>query len=612
MQQGDYSLAEQELERVASESNSKLLRNRSRYMLAEIAMRRGSTFGALDQLKRLDGGGRSMRSLIHFKTGMLFFKQQDFENALKELAMVENIISDADMDELGMPDNMKYTADFTSGICLKNTGKIENAKNHYKKMIDNNAYFKKYGEIYNEIAACEYESGATEQAEEIYNKVIKEFDKTRAAANALYQLGIIYEKKPGGLSQAFNYYRKAQTMVKECEETILARERLKNLRMIRFLTTPKDSILADSGFTAADSALADTISNLSPSERHFRIAETYLYQLSNGDSAINHYATISLLDTLTDTSSNLSMLKMKAAYAEAWILDNLLGKKEKAEQLYKSILATYPSTETAKAAARAIKLSEEMYLTRDDSLAMAFMKAETLYYVAGSCRAAYDAFMNIGKSWPNDTAWAAKAYLAGGWIAEDCLFDTTLAIRAYTIIDTAYSKTEQALFAKRKLKGRKDNPKVEFAVSKPGSVDPNLQNKIDSIAPGTVVEEKPDEDAWVKLDGVSSDMGGLEGKRSSDEISKVIKPVITALDEIYINLVDEGLKQEGIISIVVQIRSTGEIGKIKIDKGIIDDKILCTQIESLLQQLQFPEAPSDIMVKIRIKFINNAKQTDDL
>ncbi|MBL8026431.1 MAG: tetratricopeptide repeat protein, partial [Fibrobacteres bacterium] len=83
MQQGDYALAEKELERVAIEGKSRSLKNRARYMLAEIAMKRGSTFGALDELKKLEGGGRAMSSLIHFKTGMLFYKQKDFDNAFK-------------------------------------------------------------------------------------------------------------------------------------------------------------------------------------------------------------------------------------------------------------------------------------------------------------------------------------------------------------------------------------------------------------------------------------------------------------------------------------------------------------------------------------------------
>ncbi|MBL8029297.1 MAG: tetratricopeptide repeat protein, partial [Fibrobacteres bacterium] len=487
--------------------------------------------------------------------------------------------------------DMKYTADFTAGQCLKSSMKYKEAKDYYYKLIDNNAYFKKYGDIYNEIADCDYEAGSDSLAEALYKKVTKDYDRTRAAALAYYRLGLIYGKRAGGLSQAFNYFRKAQSVAGECPEAVLAREKLNNLRLIRFLTTPKDSVLTDSGFTSADSALADSISKLSPSARHFRIAEAYLYQLNDPDSAVNHYRAIDLIDTSDDTTRALKNYKMKAIYATAWIMDNLKKNSKEAEDAYKEVIERYPATEIAKASAMALKLSESQYLTGDDSLAQKFTHAETLYYNAGKCKEAYNEFVDIFKFRPTDTIWSAKALLAAGWVAEDCLNDSTLAIKAYTTLDTAFPKTEQAQFAKRKLKGRKEAVQTEITVSRPGSASASeAGQKGDSTGiTGVKAEEKPNEDAWVTFDGASTDAGELKGKRSSDAIGKAMKPLIDALDETYIDLIDEGLKQEGVLTIGLLIKSTGEITKVRPENGEINDKVLIEQTRTMLDQMQFDE-----------------------
>ncbi len=607
LKQGDYPSAEQELEKVAVRAPSKTLRNRAAYMLAEIAMLRGSSFGALDQLKRLDGSSRAMQSLIRFKIGTLLYKQRDFEGAHKAFVKVEAIAQNRDMDELGMPDNMKYTADFNAGLCLKQLNRLVEARVHFSSLINNNAYFKRFGEIYNEVADCYFLMGNDTLAEEIYHKVVHDYDKSRAAATAYYRLGLMYEKRNDGLSNAFSYYRKAQSVAGQCEEALFAKERLQNLRLIRFLTADRETFFADSGFTRADTLLMDSIGKLSVSEKHFRIAETYLYLLDNVDSALHYYTVVSNMDSIIDSTDSCLPLKMKSHFARAWLLDNIIGKKEEAALIYQALIETYAGTEYARAAANTIGLKYEI---RADSLRSSFLSAESLFYNVRDCAAAYRAFFKIATNYYTDSLWAAKALLAAGWCADECLSDSSLAIAAYSLLDSLYSKTPHAEFARKKLYGRKEKLIGEFAVQKPGTTlnakDNELLRRADSLSGGKSVAEMEDEEAWVKIDAIVSTGVTLEGKRTETELKLALVPAINALDEIYINMVDEGLKQEGVLSAVVTIKSSGEIGRIRFEKGGINDQPLLVQVESLLAATQFVESPFDVTVTIKIRFKNNA------
>jgi len=108
----------------------------------------------------------------------------------------------------------------------------------------------------------------------------------------------------------------------------------------------------------------------------------------------------------------------------------------------------------------------------------------------------------------------------------------------------------------------------------------------------------------------------MEGKRSEQIIRKELKPAIEAIDETYINLVDDGLKQEGDLTVRVTIKSTGEISKVKSDKSDtgLNDKTLIEETENMLLGMEFEEgAKEDLVLEIRLNFKRKVmSKSDDL
>lgn len=606
-EQQDYPKAETELENVASNAPARALRTKARYMLAEISLLKGSSFQAIDQLKKMEGGSRAFNSLINYKMGNLLFMQKEYKEAYKYFMAVEQVKLSNVLTEARVPENIKYLSDIMAGRCLKESGDLTPAIAHFKALLEKNAYYKHFGDITIHLALCLAENKQYEEAKKLFLKVIQDYPKTPASASACYHAGLLYENSFHDMAEAFSYYRKAFAECDKCAESELARTRYEGLRSIMFLQSDLDSMLAkDTSLTKSDSALIDSVRKMEPMARHFNVAEIYLYKLSRADSAVVQYRKILALDSVTD-SSRFFNGKMKALYAVAWINKNLLSNATLADSLFSEILASYPATEYAKAAEQALG-REATVMTRADSIMRQFMSVESLYTTRNDCRAAVNGFQDFVKTWP-EVKLTPKAVLASAWLSENCLGDNTAAESYYQILHEKYAETEYGRFARRKLEGKKSELKDIF-VEKPGegpegtTLSKEMAGKMASTDGGS--KEETDEGSWVTLASLDATDGKMEGAlRSREALMEEITPALETIDETYIDMVDEGLGEEGDFTVQVWIKKSGEVSKLKIDKEKtkILDKMLNQEIEKILTGMMFQEnAPEDLVVQLNMKF----------
>jgi TolA-binding protein len=506
-----------------------------------------------------------------------------------------------------------------AGRCLMEDGQVKKATAHFEKLLENDLYVNFFGEIYNYLATCHTADKAYEPAKKMYLKVIEEYAKTKHSAHACYYLGRLYETVFEDMREAFKYYKQATTEFADCEEAELAKERYEGLRAIMFLTADLDSILAaDTSLTKEDSAIIDSVRKMSASSKYMSVAEVYLYKLSRGDSAIIHYQKIIDLDTAQDTTRHLDKLQMKAVYAVAWIKKNILHQDKEADSLFSEIIKAYPATEYAKAAQLALGM-EATILTRRDSVFQRFLSAESLVTLNQDCRAAIKSYEDFITAYEEETV-AAKALLNIAWLYETCLFDNTAAEEGYKALLEKYPKTGYAQFAKNKLEGKKEGLKDIF-VEKPGegpegtTLVQAVAEKMDKITDN--VQETAEDEAWVKLVSMDAVSGKMEGEgRTREDIMSELSPAVEMLDEIYIDMVEEDLMDEGNLSTRIWIRRTGEVNKVRVDRGegTIKDKALIEEVENTFYGMEFTEgAKETITLKVKMSFTiqAKAKTTDD-
>jgi len=614
--QEEYDKSVSEFEAVIQKTRSPSLKTRSQYMLAEIALLKGSSFQAIDRLKKMEGGGAVFQSLINFKMGNLLFLQKQYMEAYGYFIKVEKGRFNRTLPELSMPENLKYEADILAGRCLKEAGEYKRAIAHFRSLLDNDAYFRHFGEIYLRLAQSLAALGELKEAEKIYLKINQDYPRTAVSAAACYQLGLLNESTLQNIAEAFSWYKKATVEFANCEEAALAKKRYDSLKSIFFLQADPDSLLSrDTTLTKADSALIDSIRKMGPAARHFRVAEVFLFELTLADSAMAQYRAIARLLPPTDSADTVGYDEshQKALFAMAWIMDNLKNDSARSDTLYRAIIDSFPATEYAKAAQAA--LGERVTLmTRRDSVTGRFLRAESLYTYSNDVRGAVKGMAAFYTECPSDTL-APKALIIAGWLSEDRLADTADAAMYYTVLHEKFSETEYGKFARRKLEGRKKELE-EIFVDKPGQgaegtvLDEKTAQKISTLSVNT--EEASDEGSWVNLKEMKAVAGKLEGPlRSKEVVDQEVLPAVESIDEIYIDMIEESLSEEGELYVDVVIKKNGEIAKVRFDKdkSTLSDKPMLQEIEKILYGMVFEEnAPDDITLQLHLTFENKNKE----
>lgn len=180
---------------------------------------------------------------------------------------------------------------------------------------------------------------------------------------------------------------------------------------------------------------------------NFSLAELYLLQLANRDSARAAYGRV-----LSDTAAP-RLEKARASYALAWMIDDDTLSAKSPRSPWLDVVVMYPGTEFAKTAQRLAGVPVTT-ITRDDSAEAKFKSAEDLWMEKNDPKGALSAYGQI-LPWRGTQAWKKSLY-AQAWIQQHLLLDTAAARTAYkTVVDTLPG-TIWAKAAQSMLDGPKD------------------------------------------------------------------------------------------------------------------------------------------------------------
>lgn len=227
---------------------------------------------------------------------------------------------------------------------------------------------------------------------------------------------------------------------------------------------------------------------------NFDLAEIFLLQLANYDSAAAAYARVS-----SDTSCSAAE-RSRAAYALAWI-----GQARRAEgepedpKLWLAVADAWPGTAFAKKAQELAGVPVTTR-TREDSAESAYREAEKLW-LAGDPVASIAAHGKVAADFPKTVA-GNRSWYAIAWLQDNERADSAAAATAYKHVVDSLPGTAWAVRAQGVLSGeartfgldeagRRGNDDADF-IEGQERIDPRLRGKTPSAPKGPSLES-PDE-----------------------------------------------------------------------------------------------------------------------
>ena len=233
----------------------------------------------------------------------------------------------------------------------------------------------------------------TETAEEIYSDVGKKYPRSEYSAAAFYRLGLIEQKSRRNLEKSKELFEKAVREDRSSPEGKLALQRQKDL-------------VALERYQKQIEKVEDPQKALGPL---FDLAELYLFNLGEPDSALSIYQRVL---SLTDTTD----LAPRVRYAIGLIYADSLKNETAAREQFQLLLDQYPNTPYAVEARTRLNQKHA-----DDALAETrFLQAENLIAEGTPARDIVPIYRQIADEYPN-SLFAPKALFALAWTYENDL-----------------------------------------------------------------------------------------------------------------------------------------------------------------------------------------------
>ena len=345
---------------------------------------------------------------------------------------------------------VRYQAGYMLGESLRREGSLSAALNVFESLLDQRAYRDYHPEIMLAMAACLVELGLNEAAVSRYEALISLYETDRnhdaEVARAMFELGELY-RIANDLELAEQWYDDARRnsprsfwVGDEADRKHRAIGELRRLNgnlgnMLTALESVEPSADPGSKDQSNYARLMENVTGL-----RFQLAELYLFQLEMADSALRQYRAIE--EQSVDPSESA-----KAAYARAWVLDEVLKEAERARLVFDSIAARYPGTDHAVEAAIVLSKPTEGELPED----RLFAEAERLLFEADqpdSARALYELVVSRHP----DGEYASRALYALGWLAETRFGEPETALEHYRDIVERYPGSDQAKSVRDKIR----------------------------------------------------------------------------------------------------------------------------------------------------------------
>ena len=275
------------------------------------------------------------------------------------------------------------------------------------------------------------QKGELETAEEIYNAIAEKYPRSEYSATAFYRLGLIEQTARKDLEKAKELFEKSVREDRGSDAGALALQRQKDLRDLERYRKQAESV-------------QDSQKVLAPL---FNLAELYLFNLGEPDSALGIYQRVL---SLTDSSD----FAPKARYAIGLIYADSLKDEAAGNEQFQRLIDEYPHTPYALEARTRLDQKRA-----DDTLAEArFLEAETLIADSAATEEVVAIYRQIADEYPQ-SLFAPQALFALAWTYENDLDQLERAKAIYERVQERYPLTQYGKIATDKLEGDFLNPK---------------------------------------------------------------------------------------------------------------------------------------------------------
>jgi TolA-binding protein len=179
-------------------------------------------------------------------------------------------------------------------------------------------------------------------------------------------------------------------------------------------------------------APTDTIKAATRADMMYEIGELFYYDLDEPDSAFRQF-----LHCAADSSAD-SLYRPKALAAAAYIAKNSLKDTVRADSLFSLVLARYPDDENSRRVMKELKdVPDSVVTTRKGRAAAAFRAAEKQYVEGSDIKGAVQAFFNVYKEY-SDLEIAPKSLFVAAWLTDNELRKKKAAKNLYQKICDRY------------------------------------------------------------------------------------------------------------------------------------------------------------------------------
>lgn len=410
----DYSQAEGSFERLLAKGKERRLLDEGRYMLGEIGFVTEDYGMAIEQYGKVVAKGKGeIKAEAQYRIGECWWEREDYREALDAFKKVKKMDPDKELC---------FQAEFKAGECYLELNQLQEALKLFEGLSRQGRYYHHLPQVKLKLAECKLELGQTEEAIKEYKSVSEQFSKTEESAQALYDLGVIYEDELKDLKKAKEFFEESSGESPKSEVAKKAQERSANIVK---LEEYKSQLSGEE--------TEESVRTL------FLLAEMYLLELNEPDSALSTYS--SVIEHFPQSSyASLS------AYAISWIWDRVKGDSLQARMAYERILKDYPQTPYAQRAREWLGLPP---VEEKDPGKELFIKGES-FLLQGEEDSALIYYGKTAEDYPQ-SQFAPHAIYAMGWIYENRKDSLRLAKQAYRGLIDEFPQSEYTPLAMERL-----------------------------------------------------------------------------------------------------------------------------------------------------------------
>lgn len=429
----------------------------AQFLMGEIAFSNGDYKRAVQDFAKIseDHPKSELGAQAVFMVGECYFKLKNYRAALDAFQKV---------DERKLTKQMLYEQDLRIGECYLQLKDYQEALKTFQQLARSDRFVDQQMETRLRIAEVYYLQGDTTQAIEEYEDIVKKSSKTKEAAGAYYQLGLISMEGMDDLTTAKDYFDKSKA-----ESPTSDAGKLASLRRGQI-----DKLEEHLAKVAASDSLLDP-------EAHIALAEVYLLDLNWPDSALAYYQKVV---QLMPQSKQAPL----SAYAAAWIMENIVMDTAQSRDMYQDLIAAYPLSESA-IAARVHLGQPAMIDTSEQNAAERLRLAENQLLKENDIDGALALYESIVIDFPQ-SPYAPKAECAIAWTLEYMKGDRDSAKTIFKGLAQKYPNSQCALLAQKKIAAKSAEAPKDTTVQTSTFEEP-LEEKEEEEVTQEMEEEEP-------------------------------------------------------------------------------------------------------------------------